>query len=215
MSNPELTLVAIAGPTSTGKSTTARLVQEHYGQDNAQIYPQEFHLKRRGSQEAAELVAELGSMAFEHPRIIDFEAYASNIAALKDGKSIDLTDLPRKLINEGFRPTTILPSGTILIHGVTTYLKPYVNPKTAEQIDLLLWLDLPLDQIRQRRLERAGKSTDPLDSLEHIETVMLPGVEYCLPQRRMAHHIIDASRSPEEVRDEIISYIDAARSRRN
>jgi uridine kinase len=208
MSNPEL-MVAVAGPTSSGKTSLLRNLEAVYGPEMS-AYTQDYYLWPRKTEHVRELVQRYGLVAYESPAIYRLGAFTLQAMDLKAGRPVLLPSPPPKVIGENFpEEKTVTPTTITLVEG----LYPYIDTLSADQFDLRLFLDLPPEEIIRRRQARIPEgSTAPFDTQEYLETVMIEGVEYVLQQKALAHHVIDASRSPQEVTEEVASYIEKARS---
>ncbi len=211
MSNPEL-MVAVAGPTSSGKTTLLRNLEARYGADIS-CYTQDYYLWPKSTEYVQQLVEEYGLSAYENPAIYKLGAYTLQAMNLRAGRPIQLPTPPPKVLGENFPNDRIVtPAPIILVEGVY----PYLDELTAEQFDLRLYLELPREEIIRRRQARIPEGgTAPFDTREYLETIMMEGIEYVLQQRSTAHHIINASRSPEEITAEVVKHIEEARSRQD
>ncbi|MBI2622638.1 MAG: hypothetical protein HYW64_00910 [Candidatus Levybacteria bacterium] len=198
-------LVGIAGPTCSGKTTLLRELRQRLGAKVAILSFDEYDLYPSGSPALKEALKN-GSIAnWENPSLFDYERYLKDLQKLREGKSVTLLTRSRESQSEGSDRKTVQPDRYTLVEGVFAFS----DPRTVVLFDRRFYVDIPVDEMIRRRLDRTPKdSADPWDSPQYIEIDMVAGTEYYVkPQRAKADVVLDGLQSPAELASRVIEEI--------
>ena len=132
-------IIAVAGGSCSGKTTIAKLIQDHFGSDTCSIVYQDSYY--RGLKTITN---------FDIPEAIDFPLMKDHLAQLKSGSHIemptyDFTTHRRKLETQQLAPKPIiLVDGILILHAL----------ELRESFDYKVFVECSENDRRQRRLKR-------------------------------------------------------------
>lgn len=206
---PEL-IVAIAGPTCSGKTTLAEELKQTFNPDTfvARLSYDEFDLYPAGSP-AAQREAEHSSVInWEDPTLFDNQAYVEALRRLRSGCEVTVGANSRESQVAGVTSRVVEPgNGIVVVDGIFAWH----DPAAEALIDLRVFLNLDEQTMIERRLGRTPKdSQDPWDQADYIHSIMVSGTRaFVSPQKRMAHLVLDATQPiptlVEKIRGRIIA----------
>lgn len=184
-------ILGIAGGSCSGKTTVAEaLFNKHQGVSSFVMFDDYF--------------VDTGDI---DPSTIDWESIdrydigklKDDLARLKAGEVVVYASNSRESSEVGVTNKTIEPKPLIIIEGFLLF----ADPEVRNHLNLMIFLDIPEEEIVKRRLDRK-KDDSPWDAEEYIYGGLLKGHrEYVLPTKVFAHYVIDATKSPTEVVEEI------------
>ncbi len=184
-------LLGLAGPSASGKSTLARLVQDALG-DTASLviscddyYRDLSHLP----------VAERAQCNFDHPDALETELLVAHLAALRRGEGVAA---PRyDFVHHTRRAKTALlsPAPVVIVEGILTLAVPALRAC----FDLSVYVDAPTDVCLARRVLRdvqeRGRSVDfVIDQI--LKAVRPMEKEFVLPSREYADLVVTQGEFP-------------------
>jgi uridine kinase len=178
-------LIGIAGGTGSGKTTVARslaaatpvgrcVVIEHdaYYRDLSHLTP--------------EARAEVN---FDHPQALDSGLLAEHLAALRDGKSVDIPIYDFVTHTRRDETRRIAPAPVIVVEGILVF----VDPQLRDQLDIKIFVDTDPDIRLMRRirrdLEQRGRTFASVRD-QYYATVRPMHLEYVEPSKRCADLIV-------------------------
>ncbi|MFH1996290.1 MAG: uridine kinase [Candidatus Omnitrophota bacterium] len=164
-------IVALAGPTASGKSTLAGCLAERLGRSKTavisldQYYKNWSHLHKK----------KRDSINFDHPGSFDFPLFKAHLQALKKGRSIHAPRYSYKSHLRTKRGTIVAPKQWIIVEGLLLFYKKQLR----ELFDLKVYIDV-LDLIAfSRRVRR-----DLLCRGENVFTVCNKYFGFVLPMQK-------------------------------
>ncbi|NCT56255.1 MAG: uridine kinase [Legionella sp.] len=139
-------IIAIAGASGSGKTTVARKIHQHYGDDQCLILSSDNYYKdqRHLSQ------TERDKLNFDHPDSLDFELLAHHLQLLKQGESIDMPTYDFETHARQEQTVRILPKPMMIIEGILI-----LHPACLTRLyDTKIFVDADADVCLVRRLRR-------------------------------------------------------------
>ncbi len=179
-------LIAIAGPTGSGKTRLAQFLQEKLGKNKCVVISQDdyykdwSHLSKKKRKK----------INFDHKDSFDFKLLSNHLALLKRGRSIK-TPCYSFIESKRLKTTShVIPQPYLIVEG----LMPFVNVKFANLYDLKIYIDANNATCFIRRLKRDIKERG--DKFEIVCTRYLKHVlpmqkQFVEPQKRMADLIVN------------------------
>ncbi|MCB9729867.1 MAG: uridine kinase [Deltaproteobacteria bacterium] len=178
-------LVGIAGGTGSGKSTLARRIVRSLGDDRCVLVTQDNYYRT-----LADLSHEARARVnFDHPDAIDSELLIQHVRALKSGEPVEMPryDFARHVQLAG--GTRVEPRPVIIVEGILVL----VWPALAEQLDVKVYVDTPMDVRLARRVRRdiADRGRD-LDGVldQYLKTVRPMHESHVAPSREVADLVV-------------------------
>lgn len=205
MNKNELILVGIAGPTCSGKTSLLKELDQRLGGAVAVLSFDEYDLYPSGSLTLKEALKKGNIANWEDPSLFDYKRYLEDLQKLRDGQPVTLLSRSRESQAEQTKTKTIQPDKYTVVEGVFTYS----DPRAVDLFDRRFYIDIPVNEMVKRRLDRTPKdSIDPWDNPSYIKVAMVAGTEYYVkPQRAKAHVILDGLQSPAKLADQVINEI--------
>lgn len=193
-------MIAIAGPTSTGKTTLRKTLLSEltphvlvHTYDAYDVAPTE---------EALGTYLEIfgNPPHWEGPFVYDNDAYVEDMERLSRGETVVLYDRSR----ESLQQMTLVPKKYVIVEGILTWW----DPRVVELFSKRIYLDLSTEKMVQRRLQRPRNPTLISHQPSYIMGPMLVGTrDYILPQRNTATHIVNADQLPHDVAMHVLNII--------
>lgn len=175
-------IIGIAGGSGSGKTTFAKKVQKHIGEEKSTLISMDsYYLHSLPEQ----LNTSNGKPNFDHPHAFDWELLNQHIVDLKAGKEIampiyDFTGNSREQETQ-----TIAPSKIVLFEGIFTLF----NKEIRALLDIKCFLHVESDIRFTRRLHRDVKERGrSLESVieQYYQTVRPMYQKYLDPQKQFA-----------------------------
>jgi len=173
----KIMLIAVAGASGSGKTTIARELHQHYGEDQCltlssdNYYNDLRHLSR----------AERDAINFDHPDSLDFELLAQHIQLLKQGESIDMPTYDFATHARQTQTVRVAPKPMIIIEGILI-----LHPACLTSLyDTKLFVDADTDVCLVRRLRRditvRGRNMEDIltQYIQHVKPMFDAFVEPC------------------------------------
>ncbi len=183
------TVIGIAGASGSGKSTFAGqlvdLICESTAPANVSILNEDRYYRDRSDLN----FSEREQINYDHPDALEHDLLAAHLQDLRAGKTIqapcyNYAEHSRDEDTEMLKPGKILIlEGILILH----------RPEIRNQLDLALFIDLPLDVCLARRLQRdTGERGRSMESvLRQFTTSVRPMFfEYILPTKDHADIIV-------------------------
>ena len=168
MINPTPFVIAIAGPSGSGKSSFAKLLMETINPEICQQFALDHYYR-----DLRHLSPEERSVRdFDHPDAWESELILKHISLLKQGNSVEI---PQYDFDSHLRRDSVLkinPTPLIIVEGLFALCYPALNPL----IDLSIFIDIDDSTALARRLRRDIAERGRTDSgiRSQFENTVLP-----------------------------------------
>lgn len=184
ISAEEVLIVGIAGGSGSGKTTFAKKIKEHFG-DNVALIDQDSYYK-----DLSHLPAEERKQTnFDHPDSLDFALLCQHLLALKQGTTICKPTYDFKTHSRTDLVQEVISTKIIIVEGVLLLAIPEVRALC----DIKLFIDVEDDIRLLRRMERdlseRGRSLDEIKS-QYLATVKPMYSFFVAPSKAFADVII-------------------------
>ena len=202
--------IGLAGGSGSGKSTLAKSLNSHLGTNQTSMFCLDWYYHDICKQPKLDD----GSINFDHPSALDQYLLINHLQQLKKGRNVNApiynlathrrSKLTRKIVN---RPT-------IFIEGLHTL----VLSEVRQMLDLKIFIDLS-DDIRfiRRLLRDKSERKRSLQTVinQYLATTRPMYIEWVLPSRRFADVVLSAENSVSEMKQTVLSQIQATSKTRN
>ena len=138
-------VIGIAGGTGSGKTTLARKIQASLA-PNVVLIEQDCYYKDL----SAMSYEERSERNFDHPDSIDFECFCNDIAALKQGKSIQKPIYSFTTHTRSTETIEIIPADVVIVEGILIF----TEEKMRDLLDLKIYVQTDDDVRILRRIQR-------------------------------------------------------------
>jgi len=138
-------VIAIAGGSCSGKTTFARKLQQRLGENDCLGIQQDDYYFDIRMRQAGDTLPN-----FDIPEALDFEQFASDLAALKSGSAVALPNYDFKTHQRCHPSEPHEPRPFIVIEGLLVLNAPEIRPL----IDYSLYIECSRDERFERRLAR-------------------------------------------------------------
>lgn len=186
-------LVAIAGPSGTGKSEISKRLQNKLGE--TELIGLDDYFK-----DPTVLPRFEQWVNSDVPEALDFKSLYNDLKKLKEGTPVTISILSKP--HKSWERSTRLVNATpiILIEGFLVLF----DKKVRNLFNLKIFIDIPTEVQIQRRLQR-----DANHNIEYIKKVVVPNFrKYGLPTKKCADYVIDGNKSLKEVTSKIKEIIE-------
>lgn len=186
-------LIGVAGGSCSGKTSFAKRLKTHIGEDAVQIlYQDSYYIDQ-----SKDFDKDGGKINFDHPKSIEWELLYDHLIDLKEGRPINIPFYDfstHKRIEEStpFNPTpVVLVDGTLILH----------IKRVRNLFNKSVFLDASMDCRLKRRLERdireRGRTQEGV--IKQFELQVEPmNKKYVEPSRSFAEFVIDGENLSEE-----------------
>lgn len=183
-------LIGVAGPSSSGKTTLCKTIQEMMP-DSMYLCMDDFYKDKLDAPKT-----EQGFENWDVPGSMCVDEFYSVLNNLKSGRRCNV---PIYLISEerkiGYR--SISPAEVGIVDGFLLYHEP----ELATLFDLKIFVDVNLDEQKRRRIER---NIDYIPN--YFDAVVVPTYNQYSPyMRSVADHILDGNKSRDAVVKQFLS----------
>ncbi|MGI9518828.1 MAG: uridine kinase, partial [Pirellulaceae bacterium] len=148
--NKTTTIIGISGASGAGKSVLARHLHKRLIGDHelghAQILHEDSYYRDRSdlSFEVRELIN------YDHPDALEHDLLVQHLQALRNGESVEVPQYDYATHNRRAETAQLDPVPVIILEGILILH----DPRVREQLDLKIYVDVPLDTCLMRRLRR-------------------------------------------------------------
>lgn len=204
MSESEIIIVAIGGPTTGGKTETTHAISRI--DKEVKVYPYDEHdLYPSGAPGLVGLMARGGPPHWESPDLFDGPEFVKNIRRWRLGLPIILPANSRESLAAGLTTREVFPGRINVVEGVHVLSFSEIIPL----YDATFFIDISEEEMVRRRLARTPQgSTEPWDQEEYIRGAMVQGTRECvIPQRSLAQYVLDGTRPFDELAKEVLRII--------
>lgn len=141
--------------------------------------------------------------SWEDPKLYRLDDYNDTLRRLKENQNVEIESNSRESKREGVKARIIKPSAYVVVEGFLTFY----TLESRKYFDKKIFLDIPEEEIIRRRYERM-KNGGGQYSDEYIrKTLIEEHRKNVLPQKQYADLVVDATTSPEEILDRILSFL--------
>lgn len=179
-------IIAIAGPTASGKTTLANLLKKKLGIKKTVIISQDNYYKNRADLN----LKERKKINFDHLNAFDLELLYEHLKLLKDNKPVCIPLYDFKLSKRFTKSKRITPKEFAILEG----LMPFFDKSLRKLIDYKVYINSDNAICLARRLKRDTKERG--DSIEtvcrrYFKDVLPMQKKFVEPQRKLADLIIN------------------------
>jgi uridine kinase len=178
-------LLGVAGGSGSGKTYFARALQQRLGPELCQIVYQDNFYK----DQSARFDHDGGAVNFDEPGSIDFEALATCLGQLREGRS---TRIPQYNFANHKRLSETLPvepKPLLIVDGILIFHSREVRDLFDERV----FFDTPETLRFQRRLERdvQERNREPAGVIQQFQTQVKPmHDQFVEPSKVFAHTVV-------------------------
>ncbi len=203
-----ITMIGLAGPTNSGKTTAAEKLSLRLGEERSvMVHFDDYDSYPEGSDELKALLASGTVVNWEDPKLFDMARFHSDMQKLSRGQAIEVQPRSRESIAAGVNSEILEPREYTIVEGLFVLH----DPRTLEIYDFRFYLDLPRNEMMKRRLTRK-RGSDPWDQSEYIRNAMVDGtIANVEPQKVHAHVVLDGMKTTEELVETIAAHLKSPR----
>jgi len=185
MKHPNPLLIGIAGGSGSGKTTVAQEILQRVGPDRIAFLQHDSYYKDLSGLPPTQRA----EVNFDHPNSLETALLIQHIAALRDGKAVEVPIYDFSAHSRTDRTFTVQPRGVILVEGILIFTEAALR----EMFDVKIFVDTDSDIRFIRRLERdlaeRGRTTESVIK-QYRSTVRPMHMEFVEPSKRYADVII-------------------------
>lgn len=181
-------LIAIVGPTASGKSLFAKNIARTLGYVKTNIISQDQYYKDWSKIP----IEEREKINFDHPNAFDFDLLKKHLVLLKRGKPVFLPRYSYKLHKRLKQVIKITPKKWIIIEGLLVLYKRALS----NMFDLKIYLDINEAFALSRRIKRDVKHRgETIESVcsRYFKDVLPMQKKFVEPQKKFADIIINGN----------------------
>ncbi|GIF70962.1 AAA family ATPase [Asanoa siamensis] len=188
--------VAITGGTGSGKTTLADALARRLGDQLAVVSLDDLVFGRAALAAAGRVVTD-----WDDPGLWRWDDLRGHLADLRAGRPTVVDARSRESRAAGTPTLRVEPRPVCALVG---HLALH-DDEIAKICGVRVYLDLPEDELARRR---AARGPAPENNEPYLSTTLLPAHRrLVVPQKRRATHVVDATRQPAVVADEVVAII--------
>jgi uridine kinase len=185
MAPPDPLVIGIAGGSGSGKTTVAQTILQRVGADHIAFLRHDSYYKElRGLPPA-----QRDEINFDHPNSLETELLIRHIAALRQGKAVEVPIYDFSTDSRTGQSLIVQPCRVILVEGILIFTEPALR----EMFDVKIFVDTDADLRLIRRLQRdmkeRGRTAESVIRQYQL-TVRPMHLEFVEPSKRYADIII-------------------------
>ena len=182
---PRPCVLGVAGGSGSGKTTVARTILETVGRERIAFLEQDSYYRDIEWRSDAQLLRH----NFDHPDALDDDLLVEHVAALKEGRAVEVPIYDFVRHRRTDRTRRVEPRPVVLLEGILLF----VEPELRALLDFKIFVDTDPDLRLIRRLKRdmseRGRAVDDV-LRQYAETVRPMHLEFVEPSKRWADIII-------------------------
>ena len=182
---PRPCVLGVAGGSGSGKTTVARTILETVGRERIAFLEQDSYYRDIEWRSDAQLLRH----NFDHPDALDDDLLVAHVAALKEGRAVEVPIYDFVRHRRTARTRRVEPRPVVLLEGILLF----VEPELRALLDFKIFVDTDPDLRLIRRLKRdmseRGRAVDDV-LRQYAETVRPMHLEFVEPSKRWADIII-------------------------
>lgn len=204
MKHPDPLVIGIAGGSGSGKTTVAQAILQRVGPERIAFLQHDSYYKDlRGLPPA-----QRNEFNFDHPNSLETDLLVKHIAALRNGKPVEVPIYDFSTDSRTSQTFTIQPRNVILVEGILIFTEPALR----KVFDIKIFVDTDADLRFIRRLERdiheRGRTTDSVVK-QYLHTVRPMHLEFVEPSKRYADVIIPEGGHNQAALDMVVARVEA------
>jgi len=185
MKHPDPLVIGIAGGSGSGKTTVAQEILQRVGPDRIAFLQDDSYYKDLSGLPPTQHA----EVNFDHPNSLETDLLIEHIAALRDGKSVEVPIYDFSTDSRTSKTFTVHPRRVILVEGILIF----TDAALRGLFDVKIFVDTDSDLRFIRRLERditeRGRTTESV--IKQYQTTVRPmHLEFVEPSKRYADVII-------------------------
>src|SRR5918995_5492862 len=139
-------VIGIAGGSGSGKTTVAQEILQRVGPDRIAFLQHDSYYKDLSGLPPTQRA----EVNFDHPNSLETDLLIQHIAALRDGKTVEVPIYDFSTHSRTDRSFTVQPRGVILVEGILIFTEALLR----DMFDVKIFVDTDSDLRFIRRLER-------------------------------------------------------------
>ncbi|WP_308244839.1 uridine kinase [uncultured Prevotella sp.] len=204
MTNDKVTIIGIAGGTSSGKTTVVKKIVEALPPHHVAVVPLDSYYNDTTSMTEEERHA----INFDHPDAFDWKLLTKQINELREGRAIEQPTYSYLKCNRLPETIHVEPKPVIIVEGIMTL----INKKLRDIMDIRIFVDCDSDERLIRNIQRdtVERGRDVQTVLDRYLKVLKPMHEQFIePTKRFAHIIIPEGGDNVKGIDMVCKYIES------
>ena len=178
-------IIGVAGGSGSGKTTVAERVRERAPGRTVAILHHDSYYRDSSHLDADERTR----INYGHPQAFETDLLASHLAALHEGRAVDVPVYDYSTHSRTDRTERIEPADIVFVEGILVL----ESAKLRQRMDIRIYVDVDADERLIRRLTRdiAERGRDFESVVRQYRDVVRPmHLQFCEPSKRHAHLII-------------------------
>jgi len=204
MKHPAPLVIGIAGGSGSGKTTVAQAILQRVGPERIAFLQHDSYYKDLGGLPPTQHA----QVNFDHPNSLETELLIKHVAALRDGKAVEVPIYDFSTDSRTSQTFTVQPRNVILVEGILIFTEPALR----NMFDVKIFVDTDADLRFIRRLERdlaeRGRTTEAVIK-QYQQTVRPMHLEFVEPSKRYADVIIPEGGFNTAALDMVVARIEA------
>ncbi len=180
----DVLIIGIAGGTGSGKTTLAKNIANHFGDQVSLLRHDDYYKAHDGVP-----LEELASLNYDHPDAFDWKLLFEHLEALKSGQSVDCPVYDYALHNRSSETRHVKATPVILLEGILIF----DSEEICSMLDLKIFVDTDADvRIIRRIIRDVKKRGRTLESVvsQYLTTVKPMHEAFVEPSKKRADIII-------------------------
>lgn len=197
-------VIGIAGGSGSGKTTVAQEILQRVGPDRIAFLQHDSYYKDLSGLPPTQRA----EVNFDHPNSLETDLLIEHIAALRDGKSVEVPIYDFSKHSRTNQTFTVQPRRVILVEGILIFTEAALR----EMFDVKIFVDTDSDLRLIRRLERdiAERGRTAQSVIKQYQTTVRPmHLEFVEPSKRYADVIIPEGGFNTAALDMVVARVDA------
>jgi uridine kinase len=204
MKHPDPLVIGIAGGSGSGKTTVAQEILQRVGPARIAFLQHDSYYKDLSGLPPTQRA----EVNFDHPNSLETDLLIQHIAALREGKAVEVPIYDFSTHSRTDRTFTVQPRGVILVEGILIFTEAPLR----EMFNVKIFVDTDSDMRFIRRLERdlaeRGRTTGSVIK-QYQSTVRPMHLEFVEPSKRYADVIIPEGGFNTAALDMVVARIEA------
>ena len=197
-------VIGIAGGSGSGKTTVAQEILQRVGPARIAFLQHDSYYKDLSGLPPTQRA----EVNFDHPNSLETDLLIQHIAALRDGKPVEVPIYDFSTHSRTTRTFTVQPRRVILVEGILIFTEAALR----EMFDVKIFVDTDSDLRLIRRLERdiAERGRTAQSVIKQYQSTVRPmHLEFVEPSKRYADVIIPEGGFNTAALDMVVARVDA------
>jgi uridine kinase len=204
MKHPDPLVIGIAGGSGSGKTTVAQQILQRVGPARIAFLQHDSYYKDLSGLPPAQRA----EVNFDHPNSLETELLIKHIAALREGKAVEVPIYDFSIHTRTTKTYTVQPRSVILVEGILIFTEAALR----DMFDVKIFVDTDSDLRFIRRLERditeRARTTESVIKQYQL-TVRPMHLEFVEPSKRYADIIIPEGGHNTAALDMVVARVEA------